>query len=137
MSEGTNSSASLSYTHTDAIAIPPPGVETRLAIRRSDWARLKRHVDRCNKADIPGLAGWCLFCLGVSVTSVFTILQLRYAQGLEPWVMPTSVCVAACSLVLGIILHRLNRRLGAQRSDQVEELSTDMAEIEAAFPKED
>lgn len=137
MSAGMNSDASLSYTHTDAIAIPPPGVETRLAIRRSDWGRLKRHVERCKTADVSGLSGWCLFCFGAGVSSIFTILQLRYAQGLEPWVMPTSVCVAISSFVLGIVLHMLDRKLRAQRSTHVEELSTDMNEVEAAFPKED
>lgn len=133
MSDQETPSGTLTYTRNDSIALPQSAAENRFAIRMSDWQRLKRSIGKCKTGASPGLSGWYFCCFGVAASAIVSIIPLTIATGVQPWVVPTYWCVTIFATVLGIVLVVIDRRLGREKQDRLEELGIDMKEIESGF----
>jgi hypothetical protein len=123
----------LNYTRTDSVALPQSAAELRFAIRKSDWERLKRSIGKCRTGASPNLSGWYFCCFGVAASAIVSIIPLAVATGVPPWVVPAYWCVTVFATVLGVVLFVIDRRLGREKQDRLEELGIDMKDIESGF----
>jgi hypothetical protein len=62
-----------------------------------------------------------------------SIIPLAVATGVPPWVVPAYWCVTVFATVLGVVLFVIDRRLGREKQDRLEELGIDMKDIESGF----
>ena len=122
----------LRFDLSTQIAVPAPATEDRVAIRRLDWARIRRNLMRCSEPQ-PTLAVWYSICFGVAGSAGFSIIPIGATKDLPPWVWPLYVCTTVASGFLGIVLVWLDRRLNQQRRSQIADLDADMGEIEHAL----
>jgi hypothetical protein len=122
----------LHFNLSTQIAVPAPTTEDRVAIRRLDWARIRRNLLRCNEPQ-PNLSVWYSICFGVAGSAGFSIIPIGAAKDLPVWVWPLYICVTVTSGFLGVVLVWLDRRLNQQRRSQITDLDADMDEIEQTF----
>jgi hypothetical protein len=122
----------INWNPSTPIAVPAPTTEARLAIRRSDWARIRRNVARCKEPTF-NLSGAYWFLFGSAVSIGATIYPLQLTTGLPPWVIPLYACATASTFLMGMILIFLNRYQNQQRQSRIEDVESDMDEIERAF----
>ena len=122
----------INWNQSTQIAVPAPATEARVAIRRLDWARIRRNLLRCNTPQ-PTLSVWYAIFFGFSASSFLSIAPIAVTKDLPAWVLPAYILTAFFSLVLGIVLVWLDRRLNQQRRSQIADLDADMDEIERTF----
>lgn len=122
----------LNFTLNVPIAIPTQGTESRLAIRRSDWSRIRRNLARCNELQF-NLSVWYSICFGIAASAGASILPIGVTKDLPAWVWSLYICVTGASLFLGIVLVFLDKHLARERRSQIQDIDTDMNDIERAF----
>ena len=125
----------INWNPSTAIAVPAPTTEMRLAIRRSDWSRIRRNLTRCKESRF-NLSGAYWFLFGSAVSIGASIYPLQLTTGLPTWVIPLYACTTISTLVMGIILVLLNRNQDQQRQSHIEDVEFDMDQIERAFDTE-
>jgi len=125
----------INWNPSTPITVPAPIPETRLAIRRSNWSRIRRNLARCKEPQF-NLSGAYWFLFGSAVSIGATIYPLQLTTGLPTWVLPLYACTTVATLVMGIILVLLNRYQKQQRQFHIEDVEFDMDEIERAFNAE-
>lgn len=123
----------LNYTRTDSIALPQSTSETRIAIRMSDWARLKRTIHRCKSDHHEGFSGWYFCSFGISGSAALSIIPLQLSSGVPLWTVPLYICICIFALVLGYVLWKIDQGRTANEAVQLQELQTEMTEIENGF----
>jgi len=124
----------LNWTREEAIALPAPEKEGRLAIRRSDWQRIKRCIRR-GEQPLSNLPTWYSVCFSVAASAAVSIIPIAAASGLPAWVTPSYVVVTVGAVVLGIVLVLIERRLASNRATAMTELREDIDEIEKSFER--
>ena len=124
--------SSINWKSEEVIALPGPGRERRMAIRRTDWTRVKRRLSRSDSS-APRLAILYSILFGVAATSGSSILPIVEADGLPAWVAPAYVIVAAFSLIGAIVTVWVDGKLREGEESTVTECLTDMEEIENIF----
>lgn len=122
----------LHFSLNTQIAVPTPTTEARLAIRRSDWSRIRRNLARCNESP-SNLSVWYSICFGMTVSTGASIIPIGATKALPAWVWPLYVCVTGASFFLGTVLVFLDKQLSQQRRSQIADLDTDMDDVERAF----
>jgi hypothetical protein len=122
----------INWNPTTQISVPTPGTETRLAIRRPDWSRIRRNLARCKESQF-NLSGAYWFLFGSAVSIGATIYPLQLTTGLPVWVMPLYISATVFTLVLGVVLVFVNKYQIQQRQFYIEDVEADMDEIERAF----
>jgi hypothetical protein len=70
---------------------------------------------------------------GFSASSFLSIAPIAVTKDLPAWVLPAYILTTFFTLVLGLLLVWLDKRLMQQRRSQIEDLDADMDEIERAF----
>lgn len=126
---------SLNYTREDQISIPLSHHERRMAIRCSDWERLKRKLSRAFKA-APRLSIVYSILFGVAGSAGLSIIPIASSTGLPSWVTPLYVCIFILGLLSAFVFVCVDKGLCAGRESQIDEIKTDMKEIEAMFEDE-
>ena len=129
----SSQTGTLNYVRTDSITLPQSAAEARFAIRMSDWARLKRTVDRCDRGDGDSISGWYFCSFGITGSAGLSIIPLSLSTGVPSWAVPMYLSVAIFSLLLGLALVMVNHRLRSVKADHVVELKSDMTDIERGF----
>jgi hypothetical protein len=127
-----SSGEQINWNQSTQIAVPTPTTEARLAIRRSDWNRIRRNVLRLKEPQL-NLPVWYSIFFGFAASSLVSIAPIAVTKDLPAWVLPSYVFATLFSLILGTILARLNKHLNQQRQSEVENLDADMDEIQRAF----
>ena len=125
----------INWTQSTPIAVPTPLTEGRVAIRRLDWARIRRNLLKCSEPQ-PSLSVWYSIFFGVAGSAGFSIIPIGATKDLPAWVWPLYVCTTVAAGFLGIVLVWLDRRLNRQRQSQIAELDDDMNEIERTFDRQ-
>src|SRR5437870_5803539 len=103
-----SSGEQINWNQSTQIAVPTPTTEARLAIRRSDWNRIRRNVLRFKEPQL-NLPVWYSICFGFAASSLVSIAPIAVTKDLPTWVLPSYVFATFFSLILGIILARLNK----------------------------
>jgi hypothetical protein len=122
----------INWNQSTRIDVPAPATEARVAIRRLDWARIRRNLLRCNEPQ-PSLSVWYSICFGIAGSAGFSIIPIGATKDLPAWVWPLYICVTVATGALGVLLVWLDRRLNQQRRSQIADLDADMDEIERTF----
>ena len=125
----------LNWAREEPIALPAPEKEGRLAIRRSDWERIKRCLKR-GQQPLPSLPTWYSVCFSVAGSAGVSIIPIATSSGLPAWVSPLYVVVTLAALVLGSILVVIDKRLVSNRSSSLNDLQEDVEEIEKSFQRD-
>jgi hypothetical protein len=135
MSPDSSSENVLNVNRKETIYTASSEHEERVAIRRADWARIKRNIENLERNKPPKLSIWYSILFGVSGSSGISIIPIVKTHGLPAWVTPLYVCVCFFSSLLGSVLIILERKLKTRTKSDKDEILTDMAEIEKGFPQ--
>lgn len=122
----------INWTRDEYIAVPSLE-KGLLAIRTSDWERLKRNCSRA--ADpVPRLHIWYSLLFGIGAASLLSLLTFSSAENLSPWVVPLHVLLTIFCLGGGGLLVFLDRKWHSRQRSQIEDIRSDMDDIEKMFP---
>lgn len=128
-------SDTLNVKRQEQIALPSPKHEKRMAIRYSDWERVRRNLATALKP-VPKLTEAYYFLFGFAGSAFLSLLPLLYAEKLPAWVNPLFFLIFIFSLACGIIFVSLEKKLKGTSISNLDSIMTDMAEIEKVFSQE-
>ena len=132
MDQQPSSEEVLNWKREEHIAVPSPNREKRMAIRCSDWERLKRRLSRIvDPVPRPSIVYSILF--GIAASSGLSIIPIAASQGLPPWVTPLYACVCAFSLLCGGVFVWVDRKVRSGRKSELRDIEADMNDIESMF----
>ena len=117
------------------ILYPSEEKETRMAIRREDWNRMKREANSIRPEPKFLRTAYAAF-FGVAVTAVFTIISIYDIPQKSSWILPFYICSAVFSLALAIILFCVDKYNTKSKSTDIRLLRRDMQDIEDTFKEE-
>lgn len=123
----------LNWQREEDIAVPSRDREKRMAIRHSDWERLTRRLSRVLATPVLKLSVAYSILFGISASSGLSIIPIATSQGLPSWVTPLYVCVCIFSFVCGCTFVYVDRRVRSGMESDIQEIRTDMKDIEALF----
>ena len=123
----------LNWQREESIAVPSRDREKRMAVRYSDWGRLTRRLSRVLATPVLKLSVVYSIFFGISASSGLSIIPIATSQGLPSWVTPLYACVCIFSLVCGCIFVYVDRRVRSGMESDIQEIRTDMKDIEASF----
>jgi len=132
MNQQPPSEQPLNWKREEPIAVPLPGSERRMAIRHSDWARIRRIVSR-GADPVPRLSLAYSILFGVFATAGLSIIPLALSAGLPPWVIPLYVILSVFSLLCGGVFVWLDIHLRSGKKTALEDCVDDMDDIEKMF----
>jgi len=135
MSPESSSENVLNVDRKETIYTASADYEERDAIRRADWARIKRNIEYLERNKPTKLSIWYSILFGVAGSFGVSIYPIAKTQGLPAWVAPLYGCVCFFSLLVGVILVFLEKRLKTSEKSEKDEILTDMTEIENGFPQ--
>ena len=118
-----------------AVLYPSEEKETRMAIRRVDWNRIKRLVDNIRPEPKFLRMTYSLF-IGAAITAGATIIPIRYVSQIPPWFLLIYIFFAGFAFALGIILLLVDIFNTTSKSTDLKSLREDMQEIEDTFKRE-
>lgn len=125
-------SSDLKFTREQQVSLPSPDSERLMAIRCTDWERLKRGISQVSHP-ISWLSTASSICFGIAGTAGFSIIPLTSLQGLSPWVIPGYVCSFVATLILGVVFLVLHRHSYAERASHLSNIETDMESMESGL----
>ena len=122
----------LRYKRQDPIEVPAQEKEARRAIRKADWNRIKRLVERIpSESDILRIIYSILFGVAGSVgLSIYPIYSNPQASS---WLFPLYVCITVFSLLVAFVFCVLDRRIRKSKINYLQMIQKDMEEIESIF----
>lgn len=135
MKKQTSPEKALNWSRDESIAVPSPDSEGRMAIRCSDWARIKRKLSDILKPPSRLQIVYSIL-FGVAGSSALSIIPLAIAKNLPAWVLPLYICVFLFSLVGGSVFVYVEKENLKKRRADIKEIETDMNEIESVFELE-
>ena len=131
MNEHPSSEQVLNWKREEAIAVPSPDRERRMAIRYSDWLRIKRRFSVLGP--VPNLSVVYSILFGVAASSGPSIIPIAASQGLPSWVTPLYISVFAFSLLCGCVFVWVHKKFRSIRKRELQDIEADMNDIESMF----
>lgn len=122
----------LNLNSSEIIYVPSPDSRKRMAIRFTDWERIKRNISML-KENTSNLPVFYSILFGISGTSWLTIIPLYYSQGLSPWVIPLYTCIAIFSLICGSVFVWVDHFVNINKKSKIEYIESDIKDIEKVF----
>ena len=132
MSRQPSSEQDLRWVRDETIAVPSRGRETRMAVRRKDWERIKRRISKAVEP-APGLSVVYSVLFGIAATSGYSTGPIAISKNLPSWVTPLYVCVSIFSFFCGCVFVFLDRKFRSERKSELEDIEADMDDVEAMF----
>ena len=117
------------------IFLPSARSEAFMAIRRTDWERLKRRISGVTNPQ-SRLSILYSILFGVAATALFSVYPMLGAQGLPTWVLPSYVCVGLLLFVFAAVLVWIDRQNRARMQSELSDVMQDLTEIEGSFTLE-
>lgn len=117
---------------TDQLVVRMPAPEECLAVRKNEWAWLKRDI-LAMPADVPWLTTAGNLLLGVGISALFSALSLQLvaASNRPGWLLPVSWSACVVCVVLGVCFLLLARREARRATQSVGAVLEVMRTIEA------
>lgn len=125
----TRPSNSVNYQPNAKIALPSELHESRLAIRRIDWERLKRRCKE-NPEDLFPFQAIYTMSFGVAGTAGFSWYTAPTA------IEHIFISILSVGMIIGVIMIILEWRFGVAKVQTIQEMLKDMEEIESVFDTE-
>ena len=120
------------YHREATIAVPSAHSESLMAIRRSDWERLKSRISRVANPP-PRLSLLYSNLFGIAATAGFSVYPMATSQGLPAWVIPSYICVSVLLFAFGGVLVWLDRQNRVRTAADLSDAMQDMKEIEGSL----
>lgn len=135
----TPSSSSLNINA--ALSMPLPESEERMAIRRSDWSRLRREAEEMVNP-IPNASQWGFFTAGSAIALLVAWLPWQAAfDAMQPpqrmkwaWVTPALLIGTCAFVVLTAFCIWIDKKVRAHLRSQNRLFCDDMDAIESVHP---
>ena len=120
---------SICIRREDPLVVPPQNSNCRIAIRVSDWRRIKAKLSRAAAPaqDFPGVY-YALF--GFSGSALLSAIQIALARGIPAWVVPLHVCLIVFSSLCGWVMVRLSKHVRKFRRSSIAGILADIKEID-------
>src|SRR5256886_17707594 len=93
----------ISFSSHQTIAIPSEETAKLIAVRKSDWQRLKHRIEQAAHP-MPRLSIAYSIFFGVAITAVFSLIPIGLTQGAPSWVLPAYAVACVSSFALGCAL---------------------------------
>ncbi len=123
---------SLNWRQEEAIDLPTPESEGRLAIRHQDWRRLKVSIQRIeNQGSILPIVYSILF--GFAGSAGFSIIPIIATKDLPTWVAPFYVCFTLFSFLCAVVFVLFDRKQKIKLRSDKQNICDEMSEIEGTF----
>ena len=132
MNQQSSSEQVLNWKREEPIAVPSSDRERRMAIRYSDWERLKRRLSRVVDP-VPRLSVVYSILFGIAASSGLSIIPIAKSQGLPSWVTPLYACVCVFSLLCGFVFVWVDRKVRSGMESELQDIEADMNDIEDMF----
>jgi hypothetical protein len=116
----------------DPVIVPPQNSDGRIAIRLSDWCRIKTKLSGVVKP-APDLSGVYNVLFGISGSALLSLIPLAVARGLPAWVTPLYLYFFVFSLLCALVLVRANQDVRRSRRSSVAEILADIKAIDQTF----
>src|ERR1041384_1634190 len=110
--------------------ISHPLHERRLAVRESDWNRLKRNISSIKTAPL-SLSVISSILFGFAGSTLITMIPLFFTTGLPPWVIPAYGAAAVATLIPAVAMVVVEKFYLKTKARDSDEVLTDMNEIAA------
>lgn len=122
----------ITHVEEGIIVLPPPSAEERIGIRRVDWNRIKRLI-----SDVPSETKICQIIYTILFSTAgalgVSLIPIHSNPNLAPWVFPLYMWFAIFSLFVAVVFCFLSKREQQARTDRIQNIQTDIEEIENAF----
>lgn len=126
----------LNVDRQDAIHLAPSVFERKYAIRHADWKRLKTNISNLSQSNPNKCSVWYSILFGVSGSFGVSIIPVLYHASLPSWVAPLYGCISFFSLIMAIILLKLEKGQKTSNESSLSSIMQDIREIEKPFPTE-
>ena len=123
---------SICVRRKDPLIVPPQNSDGRLAIRLSDWCRIKTKLSGVAKP-APDFSGVYYVLFGISGSALLSLIPLAVARGLPAWVTPLYLCFFVFSLLCASVLVWANKDVRRSRRSSIVEILADIKEIDRTF----
>jgi hypothetical protein len=123
---------SICLRRKDPLIVPPKNSDGRIAIRVSDWRRIKAKLSRAAKL-APDFSGVYNVLFGISGSALLSLVPLAVARGLPAWVTLLYLCFFVSSLLCALVLVWANKDVRRSRRSSVAEILADIKEIDQTF----
>ena len=123
---------SICIRREDPLVVPPQNSDRRIAIRVSDWRRIKANLSRAAEPT-PDFSGVYCALFGFSGSALLSAIPIALAHGLPAWVVPLHVCLIVFSSLCGWVMVRLSKHVRKFRRSSIAGILADVKEIDRTF----
>jgi len=116
----------------DPLIVPPQSSDRRIALRVSDWHRIKARLSGLARP-VPDFAGVYYVLFGFSGSALLAALPIAVARGLPAWVLPLFLCLFLYSSLSAFLLVRANKHVRTAHQSTIAEILADIKEIDRTF----
>jgi hypothetical protein len=120
----------LSFTKEETVFIAAD--EGCYSIRKIDWDRIKRLVNKTPKKEI-NYSIYFSILFGIAGSSGVSIVPILFADNLPSWVAPTYIIVTIVCLVLGFIFKNYESINKRNKEVDINEIKIELDEIEKLY----
>ena len=112
----------------ERITFPSTGRESWLAIRKSDWRRIRRRVSRATSRTekLPVIYS---ILFGVAGSSGLSIIPIASTEDLPSWVTAVYVCVCVFGFLSGCVFVWFDNKNQSEKQSELQHIQEDMEEI--------
>lgn len=123
----------ITFTTETAVVLPKAEHEEVLAMRRVEWQRVRRRVERLSNP-LSGASEWSATFFGLGAGALLSLIPIVSATSdQQPWVIPLFWVVGISFLVLAGFMLWVHRKMRHSHSDDVTDICGEMDEIEAWY----
>jgi len=124
-------SPNLSIAQQQSILFPSPEQESRMAIRKSDWARIKRELSEIDKP-VPKLE--VIYSVLFGFTGSSTISAFSFAgEGKSPALTELFSLLGIFSFVAACLFVWVDHKIAPLKKSALTGIQQDMTEVESGF----
>lgn len=122
----------------DNVHLPSSEARQCYSVRRLDWQRFKRNLDRVATRHREFELWWAL-CFGFAAPTLISVIPLAIATDVPAWVVPAYLISAIAATLIGLVLRRMGKQDKSASSQTCTDVLEDMADTERSFgaPEED
>lgn len=124
----------LNYKKDETVYLPSD--DGCYSIRKFDWSRIKRKVDNTGKKDNVDFKLLYSILYGVGGSAGLSIIPMAFAENLPNWVTPLYIIITIFSIGVAIILTVMDSKVQKNKEIDLNEIITEMDEVEKMFPKQ-
>lgn len=124
------------YQSESSIELPSPIKERRRAIRKIDWERCKRNINRLKTYQTNYYSKIYSTSAGLAISAFLSYLTIYELTDINITTKNFFLLFTIFSSIFSVIFYLVDRKNISQRHEDIEEIITDMTDIESTFSEE-